>query len=73
MEYDEETEIATKMGVDLGPHFDLTSKQVPELKDWKVGEEYSFTVTAKLTRLSQSEKMADGCFVVKKVSDTSKA
>lgn len=72
--YDEEKSedsIANAMGVDIGPHLDLTSKEVPELKDWEVGEEYTFKVTAKLTRLSQSEKTADGCFVVKKVSDTS--
>lgn len=73
MEYDDEDQIAEKMGVDIGPHLDLTSKQVPQLKSWEVGEEYTFTVTAKLTRLSIGEKMSDGCFTVKKVSDTSEA
>lgn len=53
-------EVASAMGVDIADydyplHLDLNSKKVPEVKDWKLGEEVTITLTGKVTRMSQNE------------------
>ncbi len=68
MAYYDEDEVAEKMDVDLGPHLDLNSKDLAEIKDWEVGEKYTFTVTAKMTQKNESEESTHACFTVKKVT-----
>lgn len=53
-------EVAKAMGVDIADydyplHLDLNSKKVPEVKDWKLGEEVTITLTGTVTRMSQNE------------------
>ena len=53
-------EVASAMGVDIADydyplHLDLNSKKVPEVKDWKLGEEVTITLTGKVTRMSKNE------------------
>lgn len=53
-------EVAKAMGVDIADydyplHLDLNSKKVPEVKDWKLGEKVTITLTGTVTRMSQNE------------------
>lgn len=53
-------EVASAMGVDIADydyplHLDLNSKKVPEVKDWKLGEKVTITLTGTVTRMSQNE------------------
>ena len=54
------SEVAKAMGVDIADydyplHLDLNSKKVPEVKDWKLGEKVTITLTGTVTRMSQNE------------------
>ena len=54
------------------PHIDLNSKNLPEIKDMKVGKKYIMTIEVKPIRFSineseGSEKKASMCFEVSKV------
>lgn len=53
-------EVAKAMGVDIADydyplHLDLNSKKVPEVKDWKLDEKVTITLTGTVTRLSKNE------------------
>jgi hypothetical protein len=37
------------------PTFNITEDELPEIKDWKVGQKYSVTLGAELTRLSKGD------------------
>lgn len=44
---------------DYKPHLHLDDKDLPEIKDWSVGKEYSFTVRAKMTSVNMRENEDD--------------
>lgn len=50
------------------PHLDVSSEDLPEIKDWKVGETYTIEVNAKMTSISESEydgkKKTTACFEI---------
>ena len=53
-------EVAKAMGVDIADydyplHLDLNSKKVPEIKDWKLDDKVTITLTGTVTRLSKNE------------------
>lgn len=37
------------------PHLDISSEDLPEIKDWKVGEIYTIEVNAKMTSITENE------------------
>jgi hypothetical protein len=54
------------------PHLDLNSKQLPEIKSWKVGQKYMLVLEVKATRKAMNEKEGkeakdDMCFEIHKV------
>lgn len=53
------------------PHLDFSGKDIPEIKDWEVGEEYHLLLKVKMTSLSEreekDEKTAHACFEVEQV------
>lgn len=50
--------VAIGMGVDVAPRIHLTAKDLPSIKNWKVGGTY--TVTMKLKQTSMQEGGWDG-------------
>lgn len=54
------------------PHLDLDSKQLPEIKSWKVGQKYMLLVEVKATRKAMNEREGkeakeDMCFEIHKI------
>ena len=54
------------------PHLDLDSKQLPEIKDWKVGQKYRLIIEVKATRKAMNEREGkeakeDMCFEIHKI------
>lgn len=71
-----------KMGVPESSHvyrprFDLKSSDLPELKDWPVGEHYILVLDVKLVGLHEydegNEKKIQGDFEIHKIGDLSDA
>jgi len=76
-------EVGKKMGEEMAiekpsknemyyPHLDLNSEQLPEIKDWKVGQKYTLVVEVKATRKSMNEREGneakeDMCFEIHKI------
>jgi len=46
---------ATKKQMNMPNLSNVTSEQVPEIKDWKVGQTYKFEVTVKMTGIRQRQ------------------
>lgn len=67
-ENDTAEDVAERMGVDTSPHLDLDSKQLPAVKDWKLGKEYKIVATVKMTSASvREDDCVSGCFKVKNI------
>lgn len=57
----EKMEMGMEMkGMRFLPTLYLDSKQVPEIADWKVGEEYMLVLKVKQTSKSENDKEKDG-------------
>lgn len=54
MKKEKQLKVANSMS--FKPKLDITSKTLPEIKSWKVGKEYEFTVKGKLTKISIPER-----------------
>lgn len=42
------------------PSFSLTSKDLPEIKNWSVGHKYKFEIEVEQTEMAKDEYMKDG-------------
>jgi hypothetical protein len=54
--------------VEVRPTLSLSTKDLPAIKNWKVGEEYRLEVIVKQQSLHQDEDGMRANFVIKKVS-----
>lgn len=70
-----QTEVADAMGVDLGPSLYLSDKNYDGIKNLKIGEEVTFTITGKVVSVSEdqysNEKSCHASIRIKKINNKS--
>lgn len=50
------------------PHLDLSSDEIPQIKDWEVGKSYKIVLEVKQTsKREDKDKKISACFEVRKV------
>lgn len=69
--YNEE-EVSVK---EMKPHLDLSEKDLPAIKDWKVGTKYTIVLEVEMTSIRKSEfeknNPISACFSINSVKTTS--